>query len=153
MPLDPKFIPKIAYTGDVKTDRKLFLEETIAFYGEDPEGRRAVEALSDRCVYRTEDGRGCALGRHIPDDLYLPAMDGKDQDGHNIGCIKLFNLFEPNLPEQLKALGNYFLNDVQTLHDGRGLLGEGDGGGLTELGSECVTDINKKYGLGMLDPE
>lgn len=44
------------------------LEETIAYYGEDPEGRRAAaDSHGGNCYYEI-DGRRCAVGRILTED-------------------------------------------------------------------------------------
>ena len=45
-----------------------FLEDTIKYYSEDPSGRRSVE--NGQCMYKSSDGRKCAVGRFISDHLY-----------------------------------------------------------------------------------
>lgn len=89
-----------------------FLEETVAYYAEDPK-RRAVETIighttKTRCRYRTEDGRKCAIGRHIPDEKYDPIMEGRSASHEGILCL---------LPTEISSLGDVFLNRVQGLHD------------------------------------
>src|SRR5947209_3382215 len=45
------------------------------------QGKRATRGASERfqyqCVYRAEDGRKCAFGHLIPDEMYESEMEGK----------------------------------------------------------------------------
>lgn len=38
---------------------------------------KLAKTKSGTCLYRTDDGRKCALGCLIPDDLYDPAFEGE----------------------------------------------------------------------------
>ena len=97
-----------------------FLEDTVKYYSEDI-SRRAVNNYS--CRYRTNDGRKCAIGRFIPDDLYNEKIEE-----HSIGEIFKYEF----IPDELKELGVNFLYDIQHLHDNdsnwerRGLSSEGE---------------------------
>lgn len=59
------------------------------------------------CLYRTEDGRKCAIGALIPDDH--PAQN-------NTMAVRDLAFYYPGLidPELLKG---YFLSDLQGVHD------------------------------------
>lgn len=57
----------------LKERMRRILKETVEFYGADPQGRRAVKPIDannaeETCVYRTEDGRRCAIGRLVNDE-------------------------------------------------------------------------------------
>jgi len=83
-----------------------FLEDTIKYYSEDPSGRRSVE--NGQCMYKSSDGRKCAIGRFISDHLYDCIIEGKSIDDIFV---------EEYIPEKLKELGFPFLSRIQTLHD------------------------------------
>ena len=40
------------------------LKDTVDYYREDPQGRRAVDASGD-CLYTPWDGKHCAIGRYM----------------------------------------------------------------------------------------
>lgn len=61
------------------------------------QGRRAYVnpalAARDRpgvtagCLYRAPDGTRCAVGAILPDDYYLPAMEGKALENLDLTCL------------------------------------------------------------------
>lgn len=54
-------------------DRVKFVEDTVNMLN--AQGCFAISGSS--CVYKTEDGKKCAFGLHIPDALYDPRMEGR----------------------------------------------------------------------------
>ncbi len=108
--------------------RKEFLDDMVAFYSEDV-NRRAVE--SGACCYRTRDGRKCAIGRYILDELYNDSIEGKNALHCNFSSNGM-------LPLSITSLGIYFLRQVQALHDSSGYWDEN---GLSEAGKEKYDEI------------
>lgn len=103
-------------------ERLQFLHDTIYYYGTDVSRRSIVgESWCRQPRYRTNDGRSCAIGKHMPvhDDivnlrggiknlgLYIP---GKNTEVR----VKI----EIYLPEKVYMLGLNFLTAIATLHDG-----------------------------------
>ena len=41
-------------------------------------GFPAMDKMSGQCLYRTNDGRGCAIGVILPDSLYEKRFEGKE---------------------------------------------------------------------------
>lgn len=82
-----------------------FLEETVAYYSEDPT-RRATLNSYGACAYITKDGRKCAIGRHIT-NFY------KIENGDSIHSADIMR----RLPRRIQNLGNLLLTSVQALHD------------------------------------
>lgn len=105
-----------------------FLNDTIKFYGEDP-SRRA--ATPNGCKYRTEDNKGCAIGRHLNDEL------AKKLDNATGPAVFKKEIFD-SLPENLRALTQEFLIVIQQLHDSRRNWGTT---GLSDIGEKEVTHI------------
>ena len=106
-----------------------FLENTVKYYSEDT-SRRAADNYS--CRYRTSDGRKCAIGRHIPDELYNEKIEE-----HSI-----FEIFKYEcIPDELKELGGIFLCDIQYLHDKNF---NWENCGLSSTGEEWVYFIKNK---------
>lgn len=114
----------------IEEHRLEFLNETIQYYSEDT-SRRAINEKSNRCRYRTSDGRKCAVGRHIPDDKY----------NINIESYPIREVME-RLPIEIQELGDKFLLKMQGLHD---YVPYWDHNGLTEMGEHCVNDIINEY--------
>lgn len=65
----------------------------------------------NQCLYRGPNGKRCALGYCIPDSIYNPEFDGKDQSSIRalMGRKALGNLFNPADVQ--------FLVDLQYAHD------------------------------------
>jgi hypothetical protein len=118
------------------------LDETIKFYGEDV-SRRGVQDSSGGCVYRTDDGKRCAVGRMCtPEQMEIAerCVDGVSELNH-----KLYRADLPTFqPRQ-------FWSNLQCLHDD--IYFWNKEGGLTDKGERAVQsfrdDINKGvYGYG-----
>ncbi len=107
-----KIVLYLVMEKTIKQRRLEFLDETVAFYSEDT-SRRALQNRA--CKYRTDDGKKCAIGRVIPDELYTPAIDAlKNSSVYYI-------IDNPNLcyiiPLSIRELGANFLFKVQRFHD------------------------------------
>lgn len=72
-------------------------------------GAYDLDRQAPNCVYRTPDGRGCAVGCLIPDDLYHPAFEGQ-------GLNKLVDDHE-GINSLFFAVDHAFLLEAQTHHD------------------------------------
>jgi len=108
-----------------------FLEDTVKYYSEDT-SRRAVK-FSGGCFYRTDDGRKCAIGRHIPDELYNESIENKViYSIIEFGCIS----------DELRELGMLFLSYVQELHDSNVYWVSGEG--LSIEGGKRVDYIKRR---------
>jgi hypothetical protein len=88
--------------------RTAFLDDTLDYYGTDTSRRATVYyTLGITCQYRTDDGRKCAIGRHIPDEYYYEELEGNSINN------RIFKV----LPENIQKLGVKFLENVQKFHD------------------------------------
>lgn len=80
----------------------------------------AYEAYDDgarKCLYRTADGRKCAVGCLIPDELYRPRFEGNAVDGIvNTEDAALRELLNGKSVEGARKLT--FLVEAQEAHDG-----------------------------------
>lgn len=76
--------------------------------------RQGAKAISEhgKCSYRTSDGKKCAVGALIPDEMYDPAFDTNDT---GVRALRLFG--KPLFADELFPL----LMNLQHLHD-TGLL-------------------------------
>ncbi|MBB3997244.1 hypothetical protein [Aureimonas pseudogalii] len=91
----------LAAQGFVKSTQKLFA------IGSD-------EYLHASCAYRGVDGRRCAIGHCIPDDLYTGKMEGASVGTSASGFIEAFEVFA-------RLFGLISINDIrrlQDMHDG-----------------------------------
>jgi hypothetical protein len=121
----------------VSQTRQELLENTIAFYSEDVT-RRAFDEGAGVCMYHTEDGRNCAIGR----ELKSPSTFGVATDSTNeaIGATELMG----ELPKRLSSMGENFLGDIQAFHDcsvNWGMYG------LTDIGKARVSTICIQHNL------
>lgn len=121
----------------IKQLRREFLDETVTFYSKDPTGLRASRRSGgSMCYYLMADGRRCAIGRYIIQDI--PGLMGIEAS-----VISLLKIYPTCLPQEVLDLGIPFLSEVQTLHDGEEYWGEKKG--LTQLGEEKVVQLINRY--------
>ena len=66
-------------------------------------------AQGDRCLYRGPAGTKCAIGFHIPDELYEPEMEG-------IGVGNLLGHY-PKLRPLFEGVSEGLMVEFQVLHD------------------------------------
>lgn len=113
------------------------IEDTVAYYSVDPDGRRAIKdlSLSGGCFYYKEiDGvvKMCALGRFMknPEDFSTSGAYAE----------QLLNAFPDCLREQDHDA--IFWRDVQKIHDNNlNWIPTG----LSEIGIEFVEELKTKY--------
>lgn len=90
--------------------RKQIIDETVEFYSEDPR-RRAVDE-HNACVYLTEDGRKCAVGRCLEEDA--PTLDHEG----SISALTLRRMFQDEeFRPEYRGHPLDFWQDIQNLHD------------------------------------
>lgn len=70
------------------------------------QGRRSIDISGKFCVYRGPEGRKCAVGHLIPDELYYPELECQSADS-------------PQLIRILSKLGHdmEFCYELQQIHD------------------------------------
>jgi hypothetical protein len=117
------------------------IEETAAFYMEDP-NRRAKKALpgtgaGEYCVYVTEDGRRCAVGRYLLFPERCPQGSIVDILNSDNSGIKQTDFIE-------NARGHEwdFWYDLQQFHDG---ISYWDKQGITIAGKEYLNRLKQKH--------
>ncbi len=117
----------------LKEDKLKFLEDTLDYYAEDTSRRAWIEDKTThsgyRCMYRTPDGRACALGRHIPDDAYKESIERRPLE--EIIILQIF-------PESLVVFGEFFLQKIQQFHDNHKFW---NANGLTDEGSSKYKEL------------
>lgn len=106
-----------------------FLQETVDYYSEDV-SRRATK--NSKCLYKTGDGRMCAVGRCLDPEKYELWMEGNS--------VELSPEIEEALKPQYRGFDVSFLQHVQDLHDKNINWGEN---GLTYEGEEAVKSIRE----------
>lgn len=110
------------------------LENTINFYNT---SNRAIDNYE--CVYRSKDGKACAIGREISDKT---ASNIIFASGNYLGVSS--DLVYDMLPKRLRNLSKSYLIDIQKLHDNHTNWSEE---GLSTIGIICVERIMKKYDI------
>ena len=113
--------------------RQELLDNTVRHFNST--NRSLRNDASNVCLYRSEDGYGCAIGREISDELA--------EKLNLVSFGSVINTFS-ELPPRLRRFGMKFLCDVQILHD---VLGYWDKSGLSYLGREAVKEICEEYQL------
>lgn len=71
--------------------------------------QRAKSQIDAFCMYRDLEGRKCAIGVLIPDDVYVGGMEDLD-------ILSLSKRY-PELCVRLKNIDILFLRDLQGVHD------------------------------------
>ena len=127
------------------------LKETIDFYSEDPEGRRAVDNNGD-CEYTTDDGRHCAIGRYMRPEF----QDVEWKENHGVGVNGLSSYVDYYLKHEVRGLDMQFWRDLQDMHDVvghwyRGSLFTEPAKGLTDRGKEKYVYMQDKIARGEYD--
>jgi len=88
------------------------LKDTVDYYREDPEGRRAVDKNGD-CEYTTYDGRHCAIGRYMRQEFQTTEFD----ENHGVGVNGLSSYVDYYLVHEVRGLDMDFWRDLQDMHD------------------------------------
>ena len=88
------------------------LKETVDYYSEDPQGRRAVDDNGD-CMYTTIHGRHCAIGRYMKKEFLTTEFD----ENHGVGVSGLSEDVDNYLIKEVHGLSYDFWCDLQDLHD------------------------------------
>ncbi len=92
-------------------DKRQFILDTLLPFLQDP-STCAMDS-NGNCRYLTEDGRKCALGKHIRPEAYLPEMEG-------YGALMLDRHGMDILTDEAKQY-NFTIDDwyaIQNIHDG-----------------------------------
>lgn len=80
------------------------------------QGRQSANAFGT-CVYRGPNGRKCAAGFLLPDEVYDPSMDCDDEEtGQGTGWSNLVKRFSSRLPVDL-INNSDLIADLQSCHD------------------------------------
>ena len=95
-----------------KQQMQEILKDTVDYYREDPEGRRAVSKSGD-CLYTTDDGRHCAIGRYMRPEF----LDVEWKENRGIGVHGLSSHVDYYLKHEVRGLDEDFWRDLQDMHD------------------------------------
>ena len=88
------------------------LKDTVDYYSEDPEGRRAVDINGD-CLYTTDDGRHCAVGRYMRPEF----LDAEWPENNGVGVHGLSSNVDYYLKHEVRGINEDFWRDLQDIHD------------------------------------
>ena len=95
-----------------KQQRQEILKDTVDYYREDPQGRRAVDKNGD-CQYTTEAGRHCAIGRYMRPEF----LDFEWKENQGGGVNGLSSNVDYYLEHEVRGLDMDFWRDLQDIHD------------------------------------
>ena len=82
-----------------------FFDKTLAHLKQ--QGVRSAGGA--KCLYRGPNGTSCAIGFHIPDELYKPEMEGR-----GVGNLLVHH---PELKPLFKGVSDGLMAKFQVLHD------------------------------------
>lgn len=122
-----------------KEEYLALLEDTVKYYSEDT-SRRAME--ENDCVYLTEDGRKCAVGRFLVENFDYT---------HFNSCYSVKDLYtqygntDKFLTSECRGYNIDFWQRLQGLHDNSTLW---DNKGLTKSGKITVENIKSHIESG-----
>lgn len=118
------------------------IQETAAYYGEDPSRRglfldsNSVGDPLTKCAYITKDGKMCAVGRCLID----PGVISYDTSIYS--ALNDKELEQEDFKEPYRGHDADFWTDVQDLHDS---ALNWDGTGLTKKGKDILEYLLTKY--------
>ena len=95
---------------------------------------RSVDANTKGCTYSGEIG--CAVGRLVEDKDLCSRLDNSALSG--VCRTEVFN----QLPENVKELGQEFLQDLQKLHDNYQYWNEN---GLSDSGNKIMMQLETRW--------
>ena len=127
IPIKPKLT-------DLQKRRKAVLDDAIAYFNKNT---RSFNEQGNCCYQPTPTSQGCAVGRLIADKELCKTLDA-NLENTGVGVTRVFN----KLPIEVQELGESFLTDLQSLHDG---YYNWDETGLSEDGISRVNSIKKYY--------
>ena len=116
------------------------IKDTADFYSEDV-GRRSLD--DGECAYKCGDGRMCALGRYIKEEL----IDDETwiKQNNKLAASDLLyddpNAIKDEVPGEIKSDIKFWI-DLQIFHDGERFWNKT---GLTESGKDRLSYLNDKY--------
>ena len=124
------------------------LKDTVDYYRENPEGRRAVDKNGD-CEYTTDDGRHCAIGRYMRAEF----LDTEWKENHGVGVYGLSSNVDYYLKHDVRGLDIDFWRDLQDLHDSvgnwyRGKLFTEPANDLSDVGKERYVYMQDRIARG-----
>ena len=132
---------KMSTNESLKERRLAFLNETISHFNSK---NRAYDKERQACSYSHKVNGGCAIGRKVSAELAeeFEAMSRAQEQnaGLSVGATDIFK----KLPTELQELGSYFLELVQSLHDGDIYWDEN---GLSRIGEKKVENIKAQLEL------
>lgn len=109
--------------------RQELLQSTVDFYNSTNRGTNKM----GNCVYITDDGKRCAIGREVNKNTAQKLQDKNDY----LESETMLDL----LPKRLLDLGKVFLRNIQSIHDNQLNWGKD---GLSEHGKEEVKRLAVK---------
>ena len=127
------------------------LKDTVDYYREDPQGRRAVDDSGD-CLYTTENGNHCAIGRYMRPEF----LDVEWKENRGIGVHGLSSHVDYYLKHEVRGLDEDFWRDLQDMHDVvgywyRGTLFDEPLDGISDSGKERYVALQDKIARGEYD--
>ena len=114
--------------------KKEIIDETVAFYSEDPQGRRAYSHQHATCMYKDDSGNMCAVGRCLDPENTDPEAFEMLGDAET-----LFAEYHVSFKQEYQGHETTFWEDLQSFHDTE--LNFDPQGGLTPQGRSVVANL------------
>ena len=119
------------------------LKDTVDYYREDPEQLRAI-ANNGECVYTTDEGHHCAVGRYFRSEFQTTEFD----QNADTSISSLDRELDYYLVSKVCGLGNEFWAKLQDIHDG---CMNWDEEGLSEIGRDRYVGFQDRIIDGIYD--
>ena len=141
----------MTHTEENRQQMQDILKDTVDYYREDPQSRRAVNESGD-CLYTTDDGRHCAIGRYMRPEF----LDIEWKENNGVGVNGLSSYVDYYLKHEVRGLDMDFWRDLQDIHDVvgnwyRGALYTEPVNGLSSLGKERYIYMQDRIAGGEYD--
>ena len=117
------------------------LKDTVDYYREDPQGRRAVDASGD-CLYTTWDGKHCAIGRYMKPEFQTTGFYANQ--GQSVNSLDA--RIDIYLVDSVLGLSENFWQSLQELHDNDNNWN--DDTGLSCHGKNMYNSLKNKIDAG-----
>lgn len=118
------------------------IKETVEHYSSNPLEKRAL--LNGLCVYTDKEGAHCAIGRCLLPEYQTTDFIGNERTlAQNLSKVAGKEDLDSLLQEKYRGHDENFWFDLQHLHDTEQFWNLEEG--LTELGEDYISKINRKY--------
>ena len=125
------------------------IDETVEYYRHNPRSVVKIhlpdENFTTKCLYKSENGAMCALGRCFSNEGLKLVLDMGYNAGHGASMIERYIGLDNQLQPKYKGQTNLFWRNLQEFHDNEdNWKADEIGNELTELGLQTLNTIKRK---------